>query len=311
MTAPVETGQSRATLAGADGLQLAFDVAGDPADPPVLLLPGSGQTRHAWDTTLQALGQRGWRAYSVDLRGHGDSDWSPEGDYGIEAFIRDVGALAAPLDRPVIVGASLGGTASMMAISEWAGPAPLARALVLVDVAVRFERTGSTRIFDFMTDHLESGFESLEEVAESVSRFNPHRPRPKDLSGLLKNLRKRPDGRWTWHWDPAFMSGRVGQMPEDPTPEELEEQAERFAHFTGRIEGAARSLEIPTLLVRGGASEVLSEAGAHEFLELAPRAQIADVAGAGHMVAGDRNDAFNAAVLDFLDAVRVQNENGS
>jgi pimeloyl-ACP methyl ester carboxylesterase len=207
------------------------------------------------------------------------------------------------------VGASLGGMASMVAISEWTGPRPLARALVLVDVAVRFEPGGSSRIGDFMARHVETGFGSLEEVADAISDFNPHRPRRDDLSGLHKNVRRRGDGRWFWHWDPAFLGGRFGAAgSEEPTPEELEAQAEGFAQFAARAEGAARALTVPTLLVRGGASEILSEEAAAEFVALAPHAQVVDVAGAGHMVAGDRNDAFNAAVLDFLDAGGRQSE---
>jgi non-heme chloroperoxidase len=67
-----------------------------------------------------------------------------------------------------------------------------------------------------------------------------------------------------------------------------------------RLDDAARGLAIPTLLVRGGQSDILSEAGARTFLELVPHARYADVSGAGHMIAGDRNDAFSRAVLDFL-----------
>ena len=84
----------RVDFAGRDGNRLAADAAGDPADPPVVLLHGGGQTRHSWGTTLAALGERGWRVYSVDLRGHGDSEWSAEGDYSLDAFSGDVVAIA-------------------------------------------------------------------------------------------------------------------------------------------------------------------------------------------------------------------------
>ena len=64
-----------------------------------------------------------------------------------------------------------------------------------------------------------------------------------------------------------------------------------------------RALTVPTLLVRGRVSDLLSEEGAQEFLQLAPHARLVDVTGAGHMVAGDRNDLFNDAVVGFLDEV--------
>ena len=131
------------------------------------------------------------------------------------------------------------------------------------------------------------GFESLEEVADAIAAYNPSRPRPKDLSGLKKNLRQGEDGRYRWHWDPAFMGG------------ERRDLAEAHAAVESLDEAASR-LSLPTLLVRGRTSDLLSEEGAQHFLQLAPHARFADVSGAGHMVAGDRNDAFNSAVVRFL-----------
>jgi pimeloyl-ACP methyl ester carboxylesterase len=282
----------RTELIGHEGLRLAADVEGDPDAPPVVLLHGGGQTRHAWGTTLSVLGKT-WRAYSVDLRGHGDSAWAPDGDYSLDGFANDVRAIARSFSQPpALVGASLGGIASLAAIAETTGP-PLAIALVLVDVAPRIEPAGVSRIGDFMTGNLD-GFDSLEQVADAISAYNPHRPRPTNLDGLKKNLRQRADGRWVWHWDPRFVSGRFG------SPDET-----RSTLIDGdRLQRAARALTIPTLLVRGRMSDLLSEEGARELLELVPHAQLADVAGAGHMVAGDRNDAFNDAVVGFLASVR-------
>jgi pimeloyl-ACP methyl ester carboxylesterase len=279
------------TLAG-DGLTLTADVYGDEGAPPVVLLHGGGQTRHAWGTTARVLAEKGWRAYSVDLRGHGDSEWAADGDYSLEAFARDVDALATSFDQlPALVGASLGGISSLTAIAD--ATAPIATALVLVDVAPRIEATGVARIGVFMTEHID-GFASLDEVADAVAAYNPHRPRPSDLSGLRKNVRQREDGRWYWHWDPQFVLGKFGST--DETRSSMTEP--------GRLVAAAKKITIPTLLVRGRMSDLLSEEGAQELLELVPHARLVDVAGAGHMVAGDRNDLFNDAVVTFLDEVR-------
>jgi non-heme chloroperoxidase len=281
-------------LEGAGGLALSADVEGDPSAPPVVLLHGGGQTRHAWGTTLQTLGQH-WYALSVDLRGHGDSAWAPDGDYTLDAFAADVVAVSRSLpSAPALVGASLGGIASLTAIAETEGP-PIATALVLVDVAPRIESDGVARIGDFMRGNLD-GFESLEDVADLIQTYNPHRPRPKNLEGLKKNLRQRADGRWMWHWDPRFVSGKFG------SPDET-----RSSTLTdgNRLARAARELTIPTLLVRGRMSDLLSEEGAKELLELVPQARLVDVAGAGHMVAGDRNDLFNDAIVDFLSSIRT------
>src|SRR5256885_275675 len=205
-------------LSRPDDIGLAGDVVGPLDAPPLALLPRGRPTRHAWGTTLEVLGQRGWRAYSVDLRGHGESAWDDEGDYTLDAFAADIRAIALSLPQPpALVGASLGGIASMAAIAEADDPGRIASALVLVDVAPTIEMEGALRIGAFMAEHMEDGFASLEEVADAIAAYNPHRPRPSDLSGLRKNLRQRPDGRWAWHWDPAFISGKFGSKDETRT----------------------------------------------------------------------------------------------
>ncbi|MGI8663374.1 MAG: alpha/beta fold hydrolase [Acidimicrobiales bacterium] len=278
------------TVRGRDGIALRGDVYGDDGAPPVVLLHGGGQTRHAWGTTASALAESGWRAYTIDLRGHGDSDWDPNGDYSFDAFAADVAEVAKSLPQPpALVGASLGGISSLAAIAESDPQGTVACALVLVDVAPRIEVNGVARIGQFMTAHLD-GFASLEEVADAVAAYNPHRPRPKDLAGLSKNVRQREDGRWYWHWDPAFVGGRFGSS--DETRSSMVQP--------NRLADDARALTVPTLLVRGRMSDLLSEEGAKELLELVPHAELVDVAGAGHMVAGDRNDVFNDAVVSFL-----------
>ena len=273
-----------------DGLLLAADVGGPVDGPTVVLLHGGGQTRHSWSGTWRVLVKNGWRAWSVDLRGHGDSDWAPDGDYSLDAFAGDVLSLATSLPRPpILVGASLGGLSSLVAVAESPVQTRTARALVLVDVAHQVEVAGRERIGTFMTGHLD-GFASLEEAADAIATYNPHRPRPTDLSGLAKNLRQRPDGRWVWHWDPAFVQGKFGSA--DETRSSVVDP--------DRLGRAVDLLEIPTLLVRGRSSDLLSEEGAQDFLARVPHAEFADVAGAGHMVAGDRNEIFNRAILDFV-----------
>jgi pimeloyl-ACP methyl ester carboxylesterase len=278
---------------GRDGNRLVADVAGPADGPPAVLIHGGGQTRHAWGTTLEAVAERGWRGFSLDLRGHGDSAWAADGDYTMGAFSGDVAAVARSLPQPpVLIGASLGGLSSLIALGDADDQAALARGLVMVDVAARIETAGTDRIGEFMKADID-GFDSLEQVADAISSYNPHRPRPKSLEGLKKNLRER-DGRWYWHWDPAFITGKFGSP--DETRSSLVER--------NSLEDAARRLGIPMLLVRGRMSDLLSEEGARNMLELVPHAQFADVEGAGHMVAGDRNDAFNGAVLGFLDSLR-------
>jgi non-heme chloroperoxidase len=277
-------------LTGHDGIELAADAYGDPSHPPVLLLHGGGQTRFAWGGTAQQLAADGWHAVSMDLRGHGESGWAPDKNYSVEAFVDDVHAVVEQLGGapPVLVGASLGGIAALIAEGE--SHPSIAAALVLVDIAPKIEPSGAIRIIQFMAGKPE-GFASLDEAADAVAAYLPHRRRPSDLTGLAKNLRQTPDGRWRWHWDPAFLEPGHGPRP---------------GQDTERMRAAARKLRLPTLLVRGKLSDLLSEEGAREFLALVPHAKFADVSDAGHMVAGDRNDRFTAAVLAFLRELRAR-----
>lgn len=265
------------------GLRLAGDVVGAANAPMLLFLHGSGQTRQSWGSALREAAKRGYRAISLDLRGHGDSDWSPDGRYTLERFAADVRQAIEHLGgEPIVVGASLGGIIGMLI---GAAPPPSLRGLVLVDITPRVEMTGAREVTAFM-DSAPNGFASVEEAADAVSAYLPHRERPKDTSGLKRNLRLR-DGRYYWHWDPAML-----HMGRD---------AEARLGGPNPLESAARALEIPTLLIRGRRSRIVSEAGVREFLEMVPHAEFVDISDAHHMVAGDANDAFNDAVFTFVD----------
>ena len=279
-----------ATFLGATGNKLAADVYGEQGDA-VLLLHGGGQTRHAWRKTAEQIARESRIAYAVDLRGHGDSDWIESGAYTVNDFAADARALADALTqrsgkRPAVIGASLGGIASLLAegAAENQGRNVFS-ALVLVDITPRVDLAGVDKVTGFMRAHSKEGFASIAEAADAVAHYLPHRPRPRSHEGLKKNLRMSPDGRWRWHWDPRFMENRGPSMRQETQAALIE---------------AARRLKIPALLVRGASSELVQEAHAQEFLELVPHAELADVSGARHMVAGDRNDGFAAAILDFM-----------
>jgi pimeloyl-ACP methyl ester carboxylesterase len=299
---------SPVAFTGQDGVVLRGDAWGPEGGLPVVLLHGGGQTRHAWSSAGLRLGVSGYRALALDLRGHGESDWAAEGRYLPEHFVADLVAVVRALPRPpVVVGASLGGMTGLMAEGESDGP--LLAGLVLVDVTPRLEVRGVTRIIEFMLARPE-GFASLEEAADAVAGYRRHRARPRDLSGLRKNLRRGDDGRWRWHWDPAFIGrGDPGGLERvrrlalgEEAPPGAAAEGTPGARFNNpeRLLAAARRLSIPTLLVRGRESDVVSPRGVEEFLAAAAHARFVDVSDAGHMVAGDRNDAFNEAVLDFL-----------
>lgn len=276
-----------AVFVGADDLMLRASRYGELTSPIVLLLHGGGQTRHAWADTATRLAGAGYCAITLDARGHGDSDWCAEGDYSARSLVADLSTVIRSLpSEPVIVGASMGGLTAMLALGEDASQH--CSALVLVDVAPRLESQGVRRIIEFMRRH-QDGFDSLEQVRDAIAAYNPHRPPPSDLSGLRKNLRRWDDGRLYWHWDPAFLDHAC--MPAD-------NNEGMFGRV--RLESAARKLSMPVLLIRGYRSDVLSDQGARELLNLVPRARYVVLNQAGHMVAGDRNTVFTEAVLNFL-----------
>lgn len=273
---------SKRSYTGASGNRLAADVGGDPGDPPVLLLHGGGQTRNSWGKAQRELIDAGYYVVSVDARGHGESDWIGNQDYSLASQVADVRALCASMPgKPALVGASMGGVNSLIACGE---DPKLASALILVDVAPRLEAAGIAHIHRFMTANLD-GFASMDAVADAIAAYNPLRPRPANRDGLANNVRLRADGRWYWHWDPAIMAGDHGA---------------KVAAISARMLEAASRVKLPSMLVRGKQSDVVGADGVAQLRACMPQLEFANIDGAGHMIAGDRNDAFNAAILAFL-----------
>ena len=291
MTAYRQSDRRPHIFKGAAGNALAADLRGPDKAAPVLLLHGGGQTRRAWDRVADRIAATGLLAVTLDQRGHGDSAWVESGAYRFFDFADDATAVAAQLRemtgaRPIAVGASLGGIASLLAHHRHGG---VFAAIVLVDITPTIDPKGVSRITGFMRAHMEEGFATLEEAANVIATYLPDRKRAPRPSGLRKNLRQDADGRYRWHWDPRFIDGKMS----------VQQGEAREAAQAGLI-AAAGALDIPALLVRGGNSDLVGEEHVREFLDLAPHAEFVDVTGAGHMVAGDKNDAFGDAVLAFL-----------
>jgi pimeloyl-ACP methyl ester carboxylesterase len=288
---PPRARQTTVVFKGGAGTVVADHWNPDGGRGALVMLHGGGQTRHSWDRAAALLGALDWQVFTVDSRGHGDSQWAAGGDYSPDAFVGDlsgvveqIGDLTRDGVPPVLIGASLGGVTSLLAEGESPG---LARALVLVDVVPRIEAAGARRIGDFMSS-APSGFSSLQEVADAVAAYQPHRNRSTTPTSLKRNVRRGPNGRWYWHWDPAFLS--LGDAVDG-------------GRLHARLAEAARNVCIPTLLVRGAMSDVVSREGVEEFRQLIPASQVVDVAGATHMVAGDDNGVFVNHMIGFLDTL--------
>ncbi len=271
------------TFEGVGGVRLAAETLGDPRAPPVILLHGGGQTRWSWGASVQSLAADGFRVINVDLRGHGESDWAPGGDYAFESFTGDLRAILHHVGgRPFIVGASLGGLTALLTCGE--PPFADVAGLVLVDIAPRIATAGTDRVVGFMRS-TSKGFATLEEAAAAIADYLPHRTRPMRPEGLAKNLRHGDDGLYRWHWDPAFIQQRPNWSPQA---------------FEERLMRATRAISVPILFVRGSNSDVLTASIATTLAAELPQAEFAEVAGAEHMLAGDENTAFTQAILPFL-----------
>jgi pimeloyl-ACP methyl ester carboxylesterase len=285
---PASTGPVR-TLCAADGVSIVVESFGNAASPPLLLAHGFGQTRHAWNDSARNLARSGWHCLTTDARGHGDSGWCEDGDYDFPQFVDDLALVARDSRQPpapalpILIGASMGGLLGLVAQATH----EVFRALVLVDITPRWESAGVARIIAFMRAHPD-GFASLDEAADAIAQYLPHRRERKSPGSLRQMLVPLPNGRLRWHWDPRLL-------------ERIANDSERQQE--GLLD-AARRIRVPTLLISGTRSDVVSDATIAEFLACVPHARHVRVDHATHMVVGDRNDAFAAAVHDFIEPLR-------
>jgi pimeloyl-ACP methyl ester carboxylesterase len=264
------------------GLKLHYQEWGNAAAPAVLMLHGFGVSGRMFDEFAERM-QDQYRLLALDQRGHGDSDWSQEGDYTREAFIADIEGFVAALglERFVLIGHSMGG---LNAVSYTVKNPERVRALVLVDVGPEAAKEGVDNIVRFTRgpDELE-----FEEFVEMAHRFNPRRTLENIRERMRHRLKPLENGKWTWKFDKRFREGR----------EELRIGSELSNDQTWQL---FRSIRVPTLLVRGGESDVLTPEIAERVVAEMPRARLTIVPGAGHSVPGDNPDEFTAAVREFL-----------
>ena len=251
------------------------------ADAPssILFAHGFGQTRQSWSGAQLALAQEGIGSIAWDMRGHGESGRNSEAlHYQAEQFAEDMHLLTKQFkEKPLLVGASMGGLTGMMAQAQH----DVFSALVLVDVTPRWEIAGVARIMAFM-NAFPDGFDSYEHAADVIANYLPQR-RTRKNSKQLKFLLREHQGRLFWHWDPRMLT----------------EFVENSEHLQDDIREAARQIKVPTLLISGGKSDIVSEHTVADFLQLVPHALHHHLPHATHMVAGDDNDAFNDTLLNF------------
>ena len=259
------------------GMRFHFTEWGDPSAPPALLLHGGNQSSHSWDLVSLHLADR-FHVYALDQRGHGDTEWSRELDYSMEAMSADVLAFIADqgLDRPVILGHSMGGRVTLQTILH---DPTVARAAVIVDVGPELSAKGAKVIGDFIAHNIE--FDDLDEFLENVARYDRFRSREHIARTVKYNLLVRADGKYVSKVDHRRLPGSMREITLD----------------------AVAAIDCPVLVVRGGESDVLTADAAERFVAALPAGRLVTVPDVGHNVHGGNTPGFLAAVTPFLTAL--------
>ncbi|MBI2867118.1 MAG: alpha/beta hydrolase [Chloroflexi bacterium] len=278
MTTPI---QPREGFAQANGLRFHYLAWGAPGKPYLYLLHGGGQSAHSWDDVAPALAQR-FHVVAPDQRGHGDSDWATDGDYSHGAQAKDIIAIADALgmQRFALMGLSMGGrNALVVAVRH---PERIEK-LVVIDVGPEVMREGARAIKSFVAGGLEKA--SFEDFVRDAKAFNPRRSEENLRQRLRHTVKQLPSGTWTWKHDIRHLAA-AGREPFEVTFKKLGD------------------ITLPTLIVRGGESNILSPEAAVRMEKSLPNARLVTVEGASHSVMGDNPSGFLAAVRPFLAAVR-------
>jgi len=257
---------------------------GHPDAPPIVLLHGGHQSAHSWDLVSLHLAQT-HRVFALDQRGHGDSEWSRDVNYSNHTMALDAGAFldALGLERPILMGHSMGGRNSLLLTKE--NPSRL-RALVVVDIGPEISDEGRQAIAGFVRTNQE--FDDLEHFVANVRKYDPYRPREHIERTVKYNMLQRADGKF------------VSKC--DSTPRRLGLQ-----HSGGSLDNVGlddvRQFDLPVLVVRGADSNILTQDAAERFRDALPQGTLAVVPNCGHNVHGQNTLGFIGAVGAFLAGV--------
>ena len=259
------------------GQRFHFSEWGDPAAPPILLLHGGNQSSHSWDLVSLHLADR-YHVHALDQRGHGDSEWSREVDYSVDAMVADATAFIADrgLDRPIVFGHSMGGRVTLsLALHR----PEIARALIIVDVGPELSPEGTKAIMDFVVHNVE--FEDLDVFVENVQRYDKFRTRAHIERTVKYNMLRRADGKYVSKVDHR-------RSPTMQAPLTLGEMV---------------TLDLPVLVVRGAESNVFAADAAERFVAALPQGSLVTIANCGHNVHSGNTLGFLGAVNTFLDSM--------
>jgi esterase len=249
--------------------------------PPIVFLHGGGLNAHTWDIVCLML-RRDYHCVALDQRGHGDSEWEPTADYSFESQIKDIEGFVERLglERPLLVGHSMGGFAAMGYAMRHA--ATMA-GLVLVDVGPELSMDGAKRIREFVSQ--DRVLDSIDEFVQRAMAFNPMRNPALLRRSLLHNLRQLPNGKWTWKHDPNRHSPDFA-VERDTRAKQIRDEIHRIS--------------CPTLVLRGARSDVFTDENAAKFANELPRGRSVRVPEAGHTIQGDNPRGLLDALQPFM-----------
>jgi flavin reductase (DIM6/NTAB) family NADH-FMN oxidoreductase RutF/pimeloyl-ACP methyl ester carboxylesterase len=274
---------ARAVFEGSLGDKIDAEVFGNPDDPAVLLLPATTQTKEMWHGVGAALGAAGRYAVCVDLRGHGGSSFASDGCYSLDGYAGDIRAIAAQLPvRPTIVGVGASGLAALLAVGE--NGSALAAALILVGVTLWVDQAVATRIGTAMARRVGDVFANAQAAFDAVAAAHPFEPGPEQADKLMAAFEVGEDGAYRWRGDRRVL-GSTLDLPAE----------------SSRLQAAAAQITLPTLLVRGALNESVSAEATRLLQGLIAGSEVIEIDGVGHHLVTDREDSFNATLLDFLE----------
>ena len=189
-------------------LRLRYLEWGSPGALPVVCVHGYTSSAEAFNAVARRLEDRA-HLIAMDVRGHGESAWSPDGAYQYADQAGDLAALVDRLgiERFVLIGTSMGGVIAMVYASQYADRL---RGLVLNDIGPDVE-AGSGRITGLVRSR-PADFASLDETMQyrrEISPITAARPLEDQEEIARGVLSERPDGRWAWKMDPAYIEQRV------------------------------------------------------------------------------------------------------
>lgn len=257
--------QPKSEFLSVRGLRLHYLDWGNHGAPPLVCVHGYTSSAQAFNAPARQLLER-FHVIVPDVRGHGESAWSPEGAYQYRDQAADLAAIAEQLGltRFSLIGTSMGGIIAMTYAGEHSER--LAR-LIINDIGPDAE-TGSQRITQMVGSRPDE-FATLEDAVAYRRQMSPivaGRSLEDQEELALGVLRRRADGRWVWKMDPQYVQQRVAQGPPVRPP----------------LWPVLQRLSCATLVVWGEDSDVLSEPQARRMVETLPKGQLVSVPGVGH-----------------------------